>query len=143
MTSNRMEAKAMAGEQGRFWGRERVPLVKTRWGEQWMWCDTAFVAFRGGRSCPCAHENERAWYFHDNEGHQGSWHDCGACRRLFGEDACRRRWKERGNAPLYERKVLKIMGRVEAKFRSKNIRLSRSVLDASRMGYRPQPKRRV
>jgi hypothetical protein len=45
---------------------------------------------------------------------------------------------------LYERKLIKIMGRVEAKFRSRNIRLSCSVLDASgleehellRMGFR-------
>ena len=48
LTSNRMEAKPMAGEPCRFCGRERVPLVKTRCGEQWICCDTAFMSLRGG-----------------------------------------------------------------------------------------------
>jgi hypothetical protein len=36
MTSNRMEAKPIAGEPGRFCGDANAPLVKTPCCEQWI-----------------------------------------------------------------------------------------------------------
>jgi hypothetical protein len=99
MPDHRLEAKALAGEPGRVWGRERVPVVTTRGGKPWRGCAPALVALRGGRYGPWEHDNERACSCHDNEGQQGAWHEWGACRRLFGADACRRRGKGRGNAP--------------------------------------------
>src|SRR6266446_9028811 len=47
MTSNRMEAKPIAGEHCRFCGDAKAPLVKTLCCDQWICCDTAFVSFRG------------------------------------------------------------------------------------------------
>src|SRR4029434_4102426 len=45
MTSNRMEAKPIAGEHCRFCGDAKAPLVKTPGGQQWICCDTAFFRF--------------------------------------------------------------------------------------------------
>jgi hypothetical protein len=42
MMYNRMEAKPIAGEHGRFCGDASAPLVKTPCCQQWICCDTAF-----------------------------------------------------------------------------------------------------
>ena len=52
MTYNRMEAKPRAGEQCRFCGDAKAPLVKTPCCHQWICCDTAFFSFRGGGTVP-------------------------------------------------------------------------------------------
>jgi hypothetical protein len=56
MTSNRMEAKPIAGEHCRFCGDAKAPLVKTLCCDQWICCDTAFFSFRGGGRCQVEHE---------------------------------------------------------------------------------------
>jgi len=52
MTDNRMEAKPMAGAHGRLCGEASAPCVKTECWQQWICCDTAFGAMRGGGRCP-------------------------------------------------------------------------------------------
>ena len=47
MTSNRMEAKPIAGEPCRFCGDAKAPLVKTLCCDQWICCDGAFFRFEG------------------------------------------------------------------------------------------------
>jgi len=39
-----------------FCGDTEVPLVKTPCCQQWIYCDTAFVSFRGGGRCQVEHE---------------------------------------------------------------------------------------
>jgi hypothetical protein len=64
MTSNRMEAKPIAGEHCRFCGDASVPLVKTPCCQQWICCDTAFVSLRGGGRCQVEHERFSMCYSH-------------------------------------------------------------------------------
>jgi hypothetical protein len=56
MTYNRMEAKPIAGEPGRFGGDATAPLVKTPCCQQWICGATALLAFRGGGRCHVEHE---------------------------------------------------------------------------------------
>jgi hypothetical protein len=56
MTYNRLEAKPIAGEHGRFCGDANAPLVKTPCCQQWMCCETALLSFRGGGRCQVEHE---------------------------------------------------------------------------------------
>ena len=100
LTYHRMEATGIAGEHCRFCGRRQVPLVKTRWCEPWICCDTTFMSFRGGGYCQFEHEDYRACHFHYHEGHQGALQSWGECRRFFGE-AFKRRSEGPGNEPLY------------------------------------------
>ena len=44
MTYNRLEAKPIAGEHGRFCGDAEAPRVKTPCCQQWIGCDTALVS---------------------------------------------------------------------------------------------------
>ena len=60
MTYNRMEAKPIAGEHGRFCGDAKAPLVKTPCCAQWMCGDTAFLSFRGGGGAKWS-TNASAW----------------------------------------------------------------------------------
>jgi hypothetical protein len=56
MTYNRMEAKQIAGEHGRFCGDAKASLVKTPCCDQWICCDTVFSSFRGGAFCRVGRE---------------------------------------------------------------------------------------
>jgi hypothetical protein len=64
MTYHRMEAKPITGEHCRFCGDTEAPLVKTPCCQQWICCDTAFVAFRGGGRCQVEHERLSLCYSH-------------------------------------------------------------------------------
>ncbi len=83
MTSNRMEAKAIAGEHCRFCGDAKAPLVKTPCCEQWMCCDTAFFSFRGGGRCQVEHERFSLCYSHYEDKHGGPWESCQKCREFW------------------------------------------------------------
>ncbi len=69
MTSNRMEAKLIAGEPCRFCGDAKAPLVKTRCCDQWICCDGAFFSFRGGGQCHVEHERFSMCYSHYEDQH--------------------------------------------------------------------------
>jgi hypothetical protein len=64
MTYNRMEATPRAGEQCRFCGDVKAPLVKTPCCEQWICCDTAFCSLRGGGRCQVEPERFSLGYSH-------------------------------------------------------------------------------
>jgi len=83
MTSNRMEAKPMAGEHCRFCGDAEAPLVKTPCCEQWICCDTAFVSLRGGGYCQVEHERLSLCYSHYQDQHGGPWESCQKCRDFW------------------------------------------------------------
>ena len=83
MTSNRMEAKPIAGEHGRFCGDASAALVKTPCCQQWICCDTAFVAFRGGGRCQVEHERLSLCYSHYEDKHGGPWETCQQCRDFW------------------------------------------------------------
>ena len=83
MTYNRMEAKPMAGEHGRFCGDTSAPLVKTPWCQQWICCDTAFVSFRGGGRCQVEHERLSLCYSHYEDNHGGPWESGQKCRDFW------------------------------------------------------------
>ena len=83
MTSNRMEAKPIAGEHGRFCGDANAPLVKTPCCQQWICCDTALVSFRGGGRCQVEHARLSMCYSHDEDQHGGPWESCQQCRDFW------------------------------------------------------------
>jgi hypothetical protein len=83
MTSNRMEAKPIAGEHCRFCGDASVPLVKTPCCQQWICCDTAFLSFRGGGRCQYEHERFTLCYSHSIDGHAGPWQTGQKCREFW------------------------------------------------------------
>ena len=83
MTYNRMEAKPIAGEHGRFCGDAKAALVKTPWCEQWICCHTAFMSFRGGGHCQVEHERFSLCYSHYEDQHRGPWESCQKCRDFW------------------------------------------------------------
>ena len=83
MTYNRMEAKPIAGEHGRFCGDAKAALVKTPWCEQWICCETAFMSFRGGGHCQVEHERLSLCYSHYEDQHRGPWESCQKCRDFW------------------------------------------------------------
>ena len=83
MTSNRMEAKPIAGEHCRFCGDAKAPLVKTPCCDQWICCDTAFFSFRGGGRCQVEHERFSMCYSHYEDKHSGPWESCQKCREFW------------------------------------------------------------
>ena len=83
MTSNRMEATPRAGEHGRFGGDATAALVKTRWCDQWMCCDTAFFSLRGGGRCQGEHERFSLCSSHYEDQHGGPWQSCQKCREFW------------------------------------------------------------
>ena len=83
MTYNRMAAKPMAGEHGRFCGDAKAPLVTTPCCEQWMCCDTAFCSLRGGGRGQGEHERLSLCYSHDEDKHGGPWQSCQQCRACW------------------------------------------------------------
>ena len=64
ITDNRMAAKPMAGEPGRFGGDAKAPLVKTPCGDQWRCGETACFSLRGGGRCQVEHERFSLGYSH-------------------------------------------------------------------------------
>jgi hypothetical protein len=101
MTYDRMEAKPIPGEHCRFYGSTSSPLVKTRCCEQWIFCDTEFLSFRGGGYCQFQHEHYSICHFHYNEGHSGAWQDCDECRDFFGEQEFKWLSEDPMNTPGY------------------------------------------
>src|SRR3989442_1419412 len=83
MTYNRMEAKPIAGEHGRFCGDAEAPLVKTPCCQQWICGDTAFVSLRGGGRCQVEHERLSLCYSHEQDQHGGPWESCQQCRDFW------------------------------------------------------------
>src|SRR5437870_13152210 len=73
MPYNRMEATPIAGEHCRFCGDAKAPLVTTTCCQQWICCDTAFLAFRGGGRCQVEHERFSLCYSHYEDRHGGPW----------------------------------------------------------------------
>jgi hypothetical protein len=83
MTSNRLEAKPMAGEHGRCWGEAAAPCVKPPGGQQWIGGETALVSWRGGGRCQVEHERLSLGYAHDEEHQGGPWESCQQCRAFW------------------------------------------------------------
>ena len=83
MTYNRMEAKPIAGEHGRFCGDAKAPLVKTPCCQQWICCETAFVSFRGGGRGQVEHERFSMCYSHYEDKHGGPWESCQKFRAFW------------------------------------------------------------
>ena len=83
MTYNRMAAKPMAGEPGRFCGDVAAPWVKTPCGQQWIGCETALWSWRGGGRCQVEHERLSMCYSHDEDQHSGPWARCQKCRDFW------------------------------------------------------------
>ena len=101
MTYDRMKAKPIPGQHCRFCGDASAPLVKTRCCGQWICCDTEFFSFRGGDYCQFEHEHDSICYFHYIERHPGTWQDCKACRRFFGEETFKAGLHDPINTPRY------------------------------------------
>jgi len=69
MTYTRMEAQPIAGKHGQFCGAAKAALVTTPCGEQWICCDTACMAFRGGGRCQGEHERLSLCSSHSEDQH--------------------------------------------------------------------------
>ncbi len=101
MTSNRMEAKPIAGEHGRFCGDAKAPLVTTPCCAPWMCCDTAFFSLRGGGRCQVEHERFSLGYSHDEDKHGGPWESGQKCREFWSPRDYQRYAENPINWPRY------------------------------------------
>ena len=101
MTYNRMEAKPIAGEHGRFCGDAQAPLVKTPCCDQWICCDTAFFSLRGGGRCQVEHERFSLGYSHYEDQHGGPWQSCQKCREFWSPRDYQRYAENPINWPRY------------------------------------------
>ena len=101
MTYNRMEAKPITGEHGRFCGDAKAPLVKTPCCDQWICCDTAFFSFRGGGRCQVEHERFSLCYSHYEDQHGGPWQSCQKCREFWSPRDYQRYAENPINWPKY------------------------------------------